>query len=507
MQKKDYLIIKRGSEARKALKRGIDEVVDTVKTTLGGKGRNSIFEMKNKPPRVTNDGVSIAKEIILEDEIENLGAQAIIDAAIKTNDMVGDGTTTTMVIAQALIDSVFKELAEGSMLSDSADLMGKRREIFDTCDKAIEKLEKKAKKIEKIEDIEKVATSSVEDEKWGKIVAEMVEKVGKDGFVSVDDSYFYETETEVVNGMRFLARPAADFMTTNEEKKEAVFDDVLVVVTNHEIETPGQLTPLAKLVQKDNRKKMVVIAPKFQKGVLATMYNTSVKAGFDILAIKAPSLTTDEWNDLAVYLGAEFIDSKKGMKLENSELDEMGWCEKIVSNEEETVIIGGGGAESEVKERIKYLKGQIKIEEDKRFKKKLERRIASLTGGVGIIKVGASSDIEKHYLRLKIEDAVQSTKIAMADGIVKGGGVALKEIADEMGDNILTKALNAPYEQIQQNAGGKLKIGSNIVDPVKVVSTALKNACSVAGTLITTESAMAPKRDYNREALKRLLNG
>jgi len=505
MAKKTYRIIKKDNEAREALKRGIDAVVDVVKMTLGPRGRNCIFEYKNKVPRVTNDGVSIAREIILKDEIEDLGAQTVIEAGQKTNQMVGDGTTSSMVLTQKIVEKAFEAFdTKSSLVGGGQDPMSIKREIDRNCEKVVEELKKSAKKITKLEDIENVAITSMEDEKIGKIIAEMVKRVGVNGFISVDDSYNYETETDIIEGMKFYGRYAADFMITN-ARRQAVFEDTDILVSNHNIETRHQIIPIADKVLKNKKKKFVIFARKFSPEVLASIYNTARYAHFDILAVKIPSLLDEQREDICCYTGANFIDKEKGMELENAKLSDLGRAAKVIVTEEETIILGGGGNKKDIKERIKTLKENIKVEEDEMFRKKIERRIASLTGGVGVIKVGGKSDTEKYYLKAKIEDAVHATKAALEEGVVKGGGLALKEIAEKLDENILTEALKSCYEQIQENAGGELKIG-NVLDPVKVVRVALENACSVAGTLITTSSAMAWKRFYFDEEIKRLLD-
>lgn len=507
INKKTYRIIKKGSEAREKLKSGIDQVVDTVKTTLGSKGRNSIFEYRGKVPRVTNDGVSIAKEIIIKDEIEDLGAQAVIDVAVKTNDMVGDGTTTSMVLSQSIIQKAFENFDSGKSLIDTkGDAMEIKRQIDKECKEIIKKLESKAKKIKTKEDLKNVAIASMEDEKLGKTISEIVWKVGKDGFVAVDDSYQYEIETDVIAGMKVYANYAAKFMATNTERKEAVFEETKVLVTDRIVETRDQIVPIAQSIKKDGGKKFVIFAKKFSKEVLVSIFNTAKRAGFDILAVKIPSLTTEQIEDLCIYLGADFISEEQGKEIKKTNIKQLGYAKKVIVNEDEAIIISSNGRKNIIKNRVKDLKEQMKKEEDKRFKKKIERRIASINSSVGQIKVGGNTDVEKYYTKLKIEDAIHSCQAALEEGIVKGGGLALKEIADDLDDNyILKEPIQSPYNQIKENAGGTIDIKENIIDPLKVVKIALRNACSLAGTFCTTESAMAWKRYYLEEEIEKLI--
>jgi len=503
----EHRLIKTDKECRMALKRGVDAVADVVKKTLGPYGRNVIIERKKKVPRITNDGVSVASEIVLKDETEDVGAQAVIDAAIKTNEQVGDGTTTSIVLAQAVFEEVINRLDEkNSILSSSCNLLDLKRKIDKSCKEVVKKLIKSSKQIKTKEDLDNVAITSIEDEEMGKIVSNMVWTIGKDGFVNVEDSFLQETETDIIKGMKFFGKYAAPFMITN-SKKQAVFRAVSVLVTNEPLEDPNNLKGIAEQVAQRGRPELVVFAPLFSVETLSSIFNTHKQANFRILAIKVASATPEQLEDLACYVGANFIDKDKEMSVESASFNDLGYAQRIIATDDETIVIGGKGEQKDINARIKEIKSHLVLETLPEFKKNIERRIASLSGGVGVIKVGAKSEVERGYIRLKVEDGVCATKAALQEGVVKGGGLALKEIADKLpkGD-ILKNALSKPYEQIQENAGGKLEIG-NVLDPVKVVRIALENACSLASTLATTESSIVWKRpelaEDVHEAVKR----
>jgi len=509
MPKQHYRIIKKGQEARESLKNGVDKVVDVVKTTLGPYGKNNIFEERGRTPIITNDGVTLARQILLEDEIEELGASTATETALKTNEMVGDGTSTSLVLMQSILNEAFKRLDTGkSLLQGEINAMGVKREIDESLKNVLSKLNNKAKKIESQEDIRKVAFASVEDEFWADKIAEMMHELGKDGFVAVDDTYFYESDIEIIKGMRFPGKPGHNWMWTNPERRESSKENVNIMVTNNEVESAVQAEAIVKPLFKRGEKKMVIMAPKFSADVLKSLVATRLQGKFDVLAVKIPALTTDQIEDICLYTGATFVNAKAGMSLQNTTPSEMGWARKVVVRDKEVVIIDGKGSKKEVNKKIKELKERIKNEEVKRDKEKLKRRIASLSSGVGIIKVGSSSDSEKYYIKHKLDDAVNAVKSAMEEGVVKGGGLALKEISSKLDKkDILKSPLISPYETIQENAGGNLKISDNILDPVKVVKIALKNACSVAGTLATTESAMAWKESSLENELTNYING
>jgi len=490
-----YTDIKTGKEARDALRAGVNKVADVVRSTLGPSGRNVVIWRKNKKPQVTNDGVRIAQSIKLKDPTERLAADILVEAATRTNDIVGDGTTTSTVVAQRIINDGFDKVDSGaSLVKSTKNVMDVYREIEAAEREVVEELRKVAKPVKTREDIEKVAIASVENLPIGKAIAEMIEKVGKDGFITVEEGFSLETETDVISGMQFHGTYAAPFMVTN-EKKEAVFANASILVTNHEIDRPMALESLAAHLVQAKKRELVIFASKFSKEAVASFYATS-QAGFHILAVKTPSLTEEQLEDVAVYVGAKFIDKTKDMELESVMPTDLGLAEKIIVNHDDTAIIGGKGEARAVEERVALLKDHLKVEKHDVFKKKINQRIGSLSGGIGVIRVGALTEVERGYLKHKIEDAVNATKAALEEGVVKGGGVAFKEIADKLPDgHILKNALKAPYEQIQENAGGSLKVGPNVLDPVKVTRTALENACSVAKTLLTTECAIAEKDD------------
>lgn len=528
---RQYKVILRGEKAREKLLAGIDQVVDTINITLGPFGRNVIMARPYRVPRITNDGWNIAKNILpLKDEFQNLGAESIVDSATKTNEMVGDGTTGTMVLAQAIIKKVFETMKVDKNIvtlgdSSSTNVMDIRRQIRETAEVVVQRLKDTANEIKNHEELEMVATISVEDNYWGKIIADMIKKVGVDGFISVEESMGYEHEYELVDGMNFSGKYSAPFLISEKSTKKCIVNEALLVITNYEFRNFQQMVPLmveclknkeidpsGKPVYKPIR-QIVIIAYKYSKeflyGVHSNMVTDKVRAAdnsygnFNIIALKAPSLTENELEDVAIYSGSKFFDSTKGMKVENIKLEDFGNADRVTATRDNIVIFKGSGSKEKVKERIKEIQEQIKMTKDQMFRMKKERRVAALSGGVGKIGVGAKSDQDRVYLKLKIEDAVNATRAALQEGIVKGGGLALKEIADSLPeDNILKEPLQSPYNQIQENAGGKLEIKDDIFDPVKVVKAIVDNACAFAGTFITAGAAII-ERELNLSEIKK----
>lgn len=512
----------KGKEARDKIKKGIDFCADIVRSTLGPGGRNVIIEMAQQWPAITNDGVTIAKKIEVEDETENLAILTLVNAAHKTNEAVGDGTTTAITIAQKIIDEGFRRIddfGENSLLDSRitkrTNAMSLKREVEKNCELVIKELKETAKPINNQTELENVCIAAIENEKLGKAIGEMVWKIGIDGFIDVQDSYKGNLETEIIEGMKFYGKYADDFMITDERSKEAIFRDAPVLVTNFEINSVNQIKNLIKQITNQNVSAMVVFAPDFRREFITAIWNSmnlkykypnGVIAPFTMLAVKTKSLTSEQLEDIAVYTGAFFFDKDKDSFLEKAELNQLGKAEKIVTGNERTVIIGGKGDQEIIKVRIENLKKQREKEGDDLFAKKLDRRIAALSSGIGIIRVGSETDIEKNYLRYKIEDVISAAKAALEEGVIEGGGLALKKIAEKLPQNILTDALKAPYYQIQENAGEELEITDNIIDPVKVTRTALENACSVAGTILTIEGSIAIKRRKLIEELQNTIN-
>lgn len=482
-------IIKLGSDARQALKRGIDAVADCVKITLGPSGRNVIVGKEYGTPLITNDGVSIAQQVICEDEIEELGAQMVKEVSRITDQKAGDGTTTATVLLQAITNEGFKRIDNTkSLVQSQVDTMEIKREIDTACEKVIKELDKVTRKVSTREDIYHVAKVSVESDTLAEIVTDLYEKVGKDGTVLVEDGYL-EIESEVFSGLEI----EATFLTPRISEKNLTIKSPHILVTNHVFSDSTKLIPIIEELAKKGARELVIIAEDFSKELLQMFNYNHANGQFTIVAIKAPFFGKAElYEDISTLTGGTFVD--RNIK-DSIEFSDLGKSEQVVIKDK-TWIIGGKG---NTKDRVKDLKKELKTTISLFDKAKLEKRIAGLGGGIGVIRVGATSDSEREYLKLKVEDAVNAVKYALQDGVVKGGGVTLKQIAEKLPKSILTEALKAPYEQIQKNSGG-LKVGDNIIDPVKTTKSALQNACSIAGVLLTTEVAIAHKHDTKDES-------
>lgn len=504
-----FRLLLSGDKAREKLRTGMDTMVDIVKSTLGSHGRNVLIDDRARTPRITNDGFYIAREIILEDEIENLGAQAIVNTAKQTNRMVGDGTSTTMVLAQAIINKVFKRMGDEGMAIDRAKSVNVRdiyNQIHESEEKVVEELKKMAKPIKTQEDLEKVAIVAMGQEKMGKIVAEMRHKFGREGHINIEDAYGWETKTQTIQGMKFVGTYLTEALA--DERGQCIIHDPVILITNREIELVPELQEAARFVlEKAKKNQMVVITGHYAKQI-QTFVNINLVRGFRCVAIKAPALGPAQFEDIAVFTGGTFYDVEKGEDFNKAErrIEEFGRAKKIMVDKDNVFIMEGKGNKNEIEQRIKDLKVE---KEEKRiadpFKKKIEQRIASLSGGIGQIEVGSRSDADRSYLHDKVEDTDFACKAAQEEGVVPGGGLALKGISEKMDkDDILKGAIEEPYEQIQRNAGGDLKIGPEILDPLKVVRTSLENACAFAAAFITVDSAVAwPQRLLDKE-LKRL---
>ena len=482
-------ILRTGKEARNSLRRGIDTVANCVGKTLGPSGRNAIIGRKFLTPLITNDGVSVAKAIVLEDEIEQLGAQTITEVSSTTDDNVGDGTTTATVLAQAIMAEGFSRLEdEGSFVKNNVDPILIRKEIDVSCEKVVARLKEMAVPISTPEEIEKVAFVSVEDREIAKTIAGLFTKIGKDGVVTITDGYF-GVESEVVEGIELKSGYSSNYLANGD--KGLTLNNIHVLVTNIKIDSNQQLLPLTNKLAQDKINTLVVIADHFSKEMLADCVMSKVKNQFILLAIKSPYFGNKErLEDLATKFGTIFVDEDQRMTIEGVSIDQLGKVSSVFSNKDKTLFIGGKG---DVSKRVELLKEESTKKVSPFDKKQLDERIATLNGGIGIIKVGAQSPSEREYLKLKIQDCVGATKAALQEGVVRGGGLALKQISEELGDNILTKALKVPYELIQSNAGVPFEVGEDIIDPVKVTRTALMNACSVAGMILTTEICIADK--------------
>ena len=522
-------IILEGKVAQEKFLKGVDTVDKIVGGTLGPGGRNRIIQRKYKAPLVVNDGATIARHIVLDDPIEDMAAQTIIEISMKTAEQAGDGTTTSVVIASALTKKCMGILAEEgkkSILEGGAKTnpMQLWKQIQSEKDKAVEILKKNANPISE-EDLDDVISTSLEDMEYGKTLGELLRTIGPDGYVSVEENWAtkYGITTETTTGMRFLGKYATPYLATSLNKKEAVWNDSYILVTNHKLESVTVLQNILKELGEKGHRKLVIIggfsegaeafSREFVESIARAMFALSdpkiTNKGdiIQVLAIKAPSLTSPELEDVAAFCDAKFIDKSIGISLKTATLKDLGYANKISVTDDEVNIIGGRGNATE---RIAVLKAQVEKERDQMFKEKLLRRIASLSSGVGVIRVGANTESEKSYLKYKLEDAVLAAKAAREEGLVKGGGLALKEVAEELGtDSILYSALMAPFERIIENRGEEIDTPESVVDPLKVVRIALENACSGAGMLITSDGAIAEQKldfmDYMEKGFRKLI--
>ncbi len=525
--------------ARRALKSGIDKAAHAVRVTLGPRGRNVAIDKGYGGPTITNDGVSIAKEINLRDRFENMGAEIVKEVASKTNDIAGDGTTTAVVLLQALVEEGMKHTAMG------LSAMGVRTGIEAAAGEVVETLKKQSKKIETDEEIRQVATISAESEDIGRKIAEVIKKVGKDGVVTVEESQSLEIESEYVEGLEFDKGYISAYMITNPERMEAEYRDPLVLITDKKISSIQEVLPVLEKVAQSGKKDLVIIADDVDGEALSTFVVNKLRGTFNVLAVKAPGYgdrKKEQLQDIAVTVGATVLSEEVGIKFENATLQMLGRANRIVASKERTVIVGGKGKKAAIEERVAQIRKQLEMIDSKFDREKLEERLAKLTGGVAVIRVGAATETEMKYLKLKIEDAVNATKAAIDEGIVPGGGTALvkaaqklsvsleegrKKMSAEMvvGYEVVLKALEMPLRQIAMNAGkdagvivervraGKGHSGydavrgeivadmlaEGIVDPVKVTRTGLERAASAAAILLTTEAAIAEEPKDEKE--------
>ncbi|MFA6404688.1 MAG: chaperonin GroEL [Candidatus Paceibacterota bacterium] len=517
-------------DARKALKKGIDTVADAVKITLGPRGRNIVLDKGYGTPTITNDGVSIAREISLKDKFENMGAEIAKEVASRTNDLAGDGTTTATILVQAIVREGLKHTTMG------VNSMAVRSGIEAASKDIVEVLKKIAKPIQNSEEIKQVATIASESAELGSIIADTIKKVGKDGVVTVEESQSMGLESEVVEGIEFDKGYISAYMITNAERMEANYEDPAILITDKKISSVKEILPLLEQLAHTGKKDLVIIAEDVDGEALATFVVNKLRGTFNVLAIKAPGYgdrKKEMLQDIAVTIGATVVSEEVGIKFENATLSMLGKAKRVISTKDSTVIVGGKGKKSEIEDRINQLKKQRESIDSKYDKEKIDERIAKLSGGVAVIRVGAATETEMKYLKLKIEDAVNATKAAIEEGVVAGGGVALIHAAQEvekmntkktmtkeqeLGYSIVLKALESPLRQIAINAGkddgsiivdkvknGRGNIGydalkdemvsdiisSGIIDPVKVTRLGVENACSAAAILLTTEAAIA----------------
>ncbi len=515
-----------GEEARKSLQAGIDKLADTVKITLGPKGRNVVLDKKFGSPLITNDGVTIAKEIELDNAFENMGAQLVKEVATKTNDAAGDGTTTATLLAQALIREGMKNIAAG------ANPMIVKKGMAKAVDAAVDAIKANSKEVEGNEDIERVATVSSADEMVGKLIAEAMQKVTADGVITIEESKTAETYSEVVEGMQFDRGYITPYMVTDTDKMEAVIDDAYILITDKKISSIQELLPLLEQIVQSG-KKLVIIAEDVEGEALSTLIVNKLRGTFTCVAVKAPGFgdrRKEMLQDIAILTGGQVISEEIGLELKETQIDQLGRAKQVKVTKENTIIVDGQGDKGAIKDRIGQIRAQIEVTTSDFDKEKLQERLAKLSGGVAVIKVGAATEIEMKEKKLRIEDALAATKAAVEEGIVAGGGTALinampavKKLTDSLtgdektGAQIVLRGLEEPVRQIAANAGleGSViidkiirsrKIGygfdaynevyvdmipAGIVDPTKVTRSALQNAASVAAMVLTTESLVA----------------
>ena len=517
-----------GEEARKALQAGIDTLADTVKITLGPKGRNVVLSKKYGSPLITNDGVTIAKEIELEDAFQNMGAALVKEVATKTNDAAGDGTTTATLLAQALVREGMKNIAAG------ANPMVVKKGMQKAVDAAVEQIKKNSQAVNGSKDIERVATVSAGDESVGKLIAEAMEKVTADGVITLEEGKTAETYSEVVEGMQFDRGYISPYMVTDTDKMEAVIDDPYILITDKKISSIQDVLPLLEQIVQAG-KKLVIIAEDVEGDALTNIILNKLRGVFVCVAVKAPGFgdrRKEMLKDIAILTGGEVITEELGLDIKETQINQLGRAKQVKVNKENTIIVDGCGNKDAIKDRVHEIKNAIESTTSEFDKEKLQERLAKLSGGVGVIKVGAATEVEMKEKKLRIEDALAATKAAVEEGIVAGGGTALinampavkalvetLEGDEKTGAKIVLRALEEPVRQIALNAGlegsviidtinreGKVGYGfdaytetygdmisAGIVDPAKVTRSALQNAASVAAMVLTTESLVADK--------------
>ena len=521
-------IIKRGDEARKALESGVNQLADTVKVTLGPKGRNVVLDKKFGTPLITNDGVSIAKEIELDDPFENMGAQLVREVSTKTNDVAGDGTTTATLLAQAMVREGLKNLAAG------ANPIVVKKGMSKAVEAAVAEVKKQAKKVNGSSDIARVGAVSSGDEEIGKLIADAMEKVSADGVITIEESKTAETYSEVVEGMQFDRGYITPYMVTDTEKMEAVIDDAYILITDKKISVISDILPiLEQLVQ--SGKKLVIIAEDVEGEALNTLIVNRLRGTLNVVCVKAPGFgdrRKEMLQDIAVLTGGQVISEELGLTLKDATVDMLGRARQVKVTKENTIIVDGMGDKQAIADRVAQIRNQIGLTTSEYDKEKLQERLAKMAGGVAVIKVGAATETEMKEKKLRIEDALNATRAAVEEGVVAGGGTifvnvipAVEALLDSVdgdektGVRIIAKALEAPIRQIAANAGldgsvilekvrnsGKLGYGfdaykeeycdmvaAGIIDPAKVTRSALENAASVSAMVLTTESLVADK--------------
>ena len=524
--------IKFNESARRKLKKGVDRLAEAVKVTIGPKGRNVVLDKGFGSPTITNDGVTIAKEIELEDKLENLGAEIVKEVATKTNDVAGDGTTTATILAQAIVREGVRNIAAG------ANPLALRAGIEAGVKEAVKSLKRVSKKISSKDEIAQVATISAGDKSVGSLIAEVMDEVGRDGVITVEESKAFGLEKEVVEGMQFDKGFVSPYMITDSDRMEAVFEDTPILIVDKKISAISEIVPLLEKLSQAGRKQLVIIAHDVEGEALATLVVNKIRGTFNTLAIKAPGFgdrQKDMLEDIATVSGGQVISEEAGLKLENIDLSQLGRARKVISDKENTTIIEGAGKKTGINKRVERIRLEIERVDSDFDKEKLEERLAKLSGGVAVIKVGAATEVEQKEKQHRIEDALSATRAAVEEGIVPGGGIALiratsalanvKLKGDEkIGLEILKRAMEEPARQIAENAGkeGSVVVGevkklkgsngynaltdnyedlfkSGIIDPAKVTRSALQNASSASSMLLTTEAVVTDVPEEKKE--------
>ncbi len=525
-------------KARLALKRGVDKLADAVKITLGPRGRAVVLEKGYGAPVITHDGVTIAKEIELEDKIENIGAALVKEVASKTNDIAGDGTTTATLLAQVLISEGLKNAASG------VDVVGMQKGMQKAYEVVLENIKQSSKAISTKEEIAQVATISSRDEEIGNLIADVIDKVGKDGVITVEESQTIGLSKDMVEGLQFDRGYISPYMITNSDRMEATLEDPYILVTDKKISSINELLPLLEKLVKSGKKELIIIADDVEGEALATLVVNKIRGIFNVLAVKAPGFgdrRKEMLQDIAIVTGADFVSEDVGRKLESVDITSLGHAHRVISNKDYTTIVAGKGSKEEIGKRVAQIKSQIQKTESEFDREKLQERLGKLSGGVAVIKVGAATEVEQKEKQHRIEDAVSATKAAIEEGIVAGGGVALaraaisvkdlidkfdkEQMAEIIGAKIVLESVYAPVKQIAENAGyngavvldkvlshqedygfnassGKYEhlIKAGIVDPTKVTRTALQNAVSIASMLLITEAVVADLPEKKEKA-------
>lgn len=525
-------VIKFNDEARKKLEIGVNILADAVKTTLGPRGRNVVLEKTYGAPLITNDGVTIAKEIELEDSFENMGAALLKEVAIKSNDVAGDGTTTATILAQAIVSEGLK------MLSAGANPMFLKKGIELATKEAVEILREKAKKIESNEEISQVASISAGDEEIGKLIAQAMQKVGETGVITIEEAKSLETTLDVVEGMQFDKGYVSSYMVTDSERMTAELENPFILLTDKKVSSMKELLPLLEQTVQMSR-PVLIIADDIEGEALTTLVINKLRGTLNVVAVKAPAFGDKRkaiLEDIAILTGGEVISEEKGMKLEEASIEQLGKAKTIKVTKDLTVIVDGMGEIENIEARVSSIKSQMEETESEYDKEKLQERLAKLSGGVAVIKVGAATEVEMKEKKLRIEDALNATRAAVEEGIVSGGGTILLDIIDSMkesketgeilmGINIVKKAFEAPVKQIAENSGlnggvilEKIRsyekgfgfdaknekfvnmIETGIIDPAKVTRAAIQNASSIASLLLTTEVVVANKKEEAKDS-------